>query len=44
MPDSPAPSAAGWYDKYGLYGIQGLPPAEPTSITEWTNVAYYRQP
>ena len=42
--DSPAPSDAGWYDKYGLYGIQGLPPQEPTSIVEWTNVAYYQQP
>lgn len=44
MSDSAAPSAAGWYDKYGLYGIQGLPPAAQTSITEWANVTYYRQP
>jgi hypothetical protein len=42
--DSAAPSDAGWYDKYGLYGIQGLPPQVPTSIVQWTNVAYYRQP
>jgi hypothetical protein len=42
--DSPAPSDAGWYDKYGLYGIQGIPPQEPTSIVEWTKVAYYQQP
>jgi hypothetical protein len=42
--DSPPPSDAGWYNKYGLYGIQGIPPQEPTSIVEWTNTAYYRQP
>jgi hypothetical protein len=42
--DSPAPSDAGWYNKYGLYGIQGLPPQEPTSIVRWTGMAYYRHP
>jgi hypothetical protein len=41
--DAPAPSDAGWYNKYGLYGIQGVPPQEATSVVRWMNVAYYRE-
>jgi hypothetical protein len=44
MYDSPPQSSGGWYNKYGLYGIQNIPPVGDVSQAEWKNVKYYRQP
>jgi hypothetical protein len=42
--DEPEPSSSGWYDKYGLYGIDGIAPLQPYSQVEWKNVRTYRRP
>jgi hypothetical protein len=44
MPDAPPQDPAGWYDKYGLYGIQKIPPLQQVSEVYWKNVRYYRKP
>jgi hypothetical protein len=33
----------GWYDKYGLYAINGEPPRDEVAQVEWKNVRYYRK-
>jgi hypothetical protein len=40
--DNPPPSG-GWYDKYGLYGIQSMPPVGQVSAAQWRNVKFYRK-
>lgn len=34
----------GWYNKYGLYGINGVAPKGEVSQVEWRNVRYFRKP
>ena len=34
----------GWYNKYGLYGINGVTPRGDVSQVEWKNIRYYRKP
>jgi hypothetical protein len=44
MADAPPQNPTGWYNKYGLYGIQGVPPASAVSQADWKNVRLYRRP
>jgi hypothetical protein len=39
--DTPGPQ--GFYNKYGIYGVLGKPPAGEMSQVEWKNVRYYRK-
>jgi hypothetical protein len=39
--DTPGPN--GFYNKYGIYGVLGKPPAGEMSQVEWKNVRYYRK-
>lgn len=39
--DTPGPN--GFYNKYGIYGVLGKPPAGPVAQVEWRNVRYYRK-
>jgi hypothetical protein len=43
MPELPPAASAGWYDKYGLYGIQSKPPVGAVSKVQWKNIHYYRK-
>jgi hypothetical protein len=42
MHDAPY-QGGGWYDKYGLYGINSMPPVLPVSQVQWKNIHYWRQ-
>jgi hypothetical protein len=44
MSDAPPQDPAGWYDKYGLYGIQTIPPLQQVSEVNWKNIHFYRKP
>jgi hypothetical protein len=39
--DTPGPN--GFYNKYGIYGVLGKPPAGAVAQVEWRNVRYYRK-
>jgi hypothetical protein len=41
MPDQPY-QGSGWYNKYGLYGINSMPPAAPVSQVQWKNIHYWQ--
>jgi hypothetical protein len=43
MPESPPAASSGWYDKYGLYGIQSLPPVQAVSKVQWKNIHFYNK-
>jgi hypothetical protein len=43
MGDAPPQDPAGWYDKYGLYGIQKIPPLQQVSEVYWKNIHFYRR-
>jgi hypothetical protein len=41
--DRNTPGPGGFYNKYGIYGVLGKPPAGQMSQVEWKNVRYYRK-
>jgi hypothetical protein len=43
MGDAAPQDPAGWYDKYGLYGIQKIPPLGQVSEVYWKNIHFYRR-
>jgi hypothetical protein len=42
MPDAQY-QGSGWYNKYGLYGINSMPPVSPMSQVQWKNIHYWKE-